>query len=250
MSASAVNSVIRVSPVMAPARTVVALLGQARGAAPVGDLADRAPFDGRAESGADGSCQRIPEKPVGIGIRRQIWHLTSLHRNRLPNTRVLATLLIVRGRDHDATSPGRTAFTRRVWDWFELLPFHRGVLLLGGVVIVPMLVVGGVFALGAGGGTERATADPVPTHQRSARVPDLPERTWGQLIPHRRPRTTTPTGRGARSAAARPHTSTRARPIAPIGGRPPAAKTCPPSLKRWPWMWQLCKRRHGQRPNP
>lgn len=179
-----------------------------------------------------------------MGIRREIDNLTSPPRNRLPVTRDLASLLTVHGRDHDTMSPARGTLARRLWGWFELLPFHRGVLLLSGVVMVPVLVVGGVLALGAGGGTDRATADPVPTHQKTVRVPDLPERTWGQLIPHRRPKP------ASSATAVRSRTTPRPHPTATTGARSPAATTCPPSMKRWPWMWQLCKRRQGDRAHP
>jgi hypothetical protein len=116
-------------------------------------------------------------------------------------------------------------------------------LLLGGVVTVPALVIGGAFVLGTGRSGDRASAEPVPTHRHTVRIPDLPERTWGRLIPHRRPR---PTPTPAPTTAAVPHSTTRPHPTAT--GR--SENGCPPSMKRWPWMWQLCKRRHGERPNP
>ncbi len=133
---------------------------------------------------------------------------------------------------------------KRLWSWFELLPFHRGMLLLGGAVIIPALVIIGAFVLGTGRGADRASAEPVPTHRNTVRVPDLPERTWGRLIPYRRPR---PTPTPGPTTSMRSHPTTRPRSTAT--GRSPAP-ACPPSMKRWPWMWQLCKRRHGERPHP
>jgi hypothetical protein len=123
---------------------------------------------------------------------------------------------------------------RRLWARFEVLPFRHGMALATGAVVLAGLLIAGTMTLG--GGLAKHTASGRPS-QRPVEAAAPPAPTWGAYVP---PRETKPTPVPARpyiaSVSPRPkHTSPR----------PTSTVTCPPTLKKWPWVWEMCKRKQS-----
>ncbi|MEV0406395.1 hypothetical protein [Actinoallomurus sp. NPDC050550] len=148
----------------------------------------------------------------------------------------------------DATDTPRTTIISRLWGWFELLPFRRGVTLIAVLIAVPALLVGGLFTLHGDGkddGPQPRTAAAAPSaRQHDPSAIDRAERTWGEFVASRSERPASRSASGAPRVPQSPHS----RP-APTTG-PPTGTRCPPELKKWPWMWELCKHRRGGHGRP
>jgi hypothetical protein len=125
---------------------------------------------------------------------------------------------------------------RRLWARFEVLPFRYGVALAVGTTGVLVLLVTGFMTLGGGGSDERGAPGPVSRSPVEAAAPPAP--TWGAYVP---PRHVKPSPVPARRRAGSAPTRSRS---AHASKRPSTTATCPPSLKRWTWVWEMCK--HGQ----
>jgi hypothetical protein len=117
-------------------------------------------------------------------------------------------------------------------DWFETLPFHRGMSLLGIAVLVPAAVVGGTVMLGGGSTT---TAARPPSTRGGVNAAAVPRQTWGAYVP---PRTAVPTPvrTQRRSMILVRPTPTVTRP------QPSPSTTCPTGWKKWRWLWDVCRR--------
>lgn len=126
---------------------------------------------------------------------------------------------------------------RRLWARFEVLPFRYGVTLLAGVFAAAVLVVGGLVTLGGGSSTARTPGRASHRPPAEAALPSAP--TWGAYVP---PRKTKPPPALARPRIAsippRPRTSHAAPRSSP-------SLTCPPSLRKWTWLWEMCKRKQN-----
>jgi hypothetical protein len=133
---------------------------------------------------------------------------------------------------------GPVALTRRLWGWFELLPFRRGMVLLAAVIAVPALLAGGVLALGGGSDDKAAPRPSVSRSPVEAAVP--PATTLGTYVPPQRHAATDAPPR-PRTAPSNPSPRTRTTRRAASPSPNPAA--CPDSLKRWPWAWNMCRRK-------
>ncbi|MCO5972914.1 hypothetical protein NDW01_31395 [Actinoallomurus sp. WRP6H-15] len=141
--------------------------------------------------------------------------------------------------------------------WLELLPFRRGVTLIAVLIIVPAFIIGGLFAVRGGGGhddpsrSQAAAATPsARAHGDSGTVAQT-ERAFGEIVASR---SVHPTARSSASASPS-HTPTRGttsrtRPTPSTRPSPSANTKCPPELKKWPWMWDLCKHRRGGHTTP
>ena len=143
----------------------------------------------------------------------------------------------------DVTGYSPVVVARRLWGWFELLPFHRGVALLASALAVPALVVGGILTLGTGPGSQQDSS-PAPVRHNPVRAAAPPAPTWGEYVPSRPAK---PTHAPARQPSA-PVTA-GPRPTRPASPRPYRA-ACPPKMKKWPWMWAMCMRKHGGQGRP
>ncbi|GAB3987081.1 hypothetical protein GCM10029978_104350 [Actinoallomurus acanthiterrae] len=147
----------------------------------------------------------------------------------------------------DATDTPRTTIISRVWGRFELLPFRRGVTLIAVLIAVPALLIGGLVVLHGGGKGDRppprAAAAAPSARQSDPSEIDRAQRTWGEFVASRSERPASKPDPGAPRATQSP----RSRP-APTTG-PPSTR-CPPELKKWPWMWELCKHRRGGHGRP
>jgi hypothetical protein len=138
----------------------------------------------------------------------------------------------------------------RLWGRFELLPFRRGVTLIAVLVIVPVLIVGGLFAVRGGGERD------LPRHQAAAASPSAREpeseavegveRASGDIVASHSVRSG-PKPSSAASASPRASHSASPRPRRSVTTSPAATPStrCPTGLKKWSWMWDLCKRRRG-----
>ncbi|WP_433180857.1 hypothetical protein [Actinoallomurus sp. CA-150999] len=144
----------------------------------------------------------------------------------------------------DATDTPRTTIISRLWGRFELLPFRRGVTLIAVLIAVPALLIGGLVVLHGGGKGDRPpsrTAAAAPSARQSdPSAIDRAQRTWGEFVASRSERPASKSASGAPRAPQSPHS----RP-APTAGQPSSGTRCPPELKKWPWMWELCKHRRG-----
>jgi hypothetical protein len=149
----------------------------------------------------------------------------------------LATLLGVDGRHTWVSAVNPTVVARRLWARFEVLPFRYGMALAAGVVALIGLVVGGSLTMGGGSSSGHTAVGRPPRHPVEAVVPPAP--TWGAYVPPRRTRSTSvPAQPYVASVPPRPK-PTHATP------RPTSTATCPPTLKKWSWVWEMCKRRNG-----
>ncbi|MGH3380474.1 MAG: hypothetical protein ACRDP6_37635 [Actinoallomurus sp.] len=122
---------------------------------------------------------------------------------------------------------------RRLWTRFEVLPFRYGVALAVGTAGVVVLLVTGFMTLG-GGPDEHGAPGSVRRSPVEAAAPPAP--TWSSYVS---PRHAKPS-----PVPARPRTASnppRPRPTHE-STRPSSTVTCPPSLKRWTWVWEMCKR--------
>lgn len=142
----------------------------------------------------------------------------------------------------DAAGSSPVALARRLWGWFELLPFRRGVALLAGALVVPALVIGGILTLGTG--PRKDTSPALPPRHSPVRAAAPPAPTWGEYVAPR-PITTTEVPPRPRSAPV----SASPRPTHPAAHQP-SSPACPPELKKWPWMWAMCMHKHGGRTHP
>jgi hypothetical protein len=124
---------------------------------------------------------------------------------------------------------GDTWGPRAVRNWFEALPFHRGMSLLGIAVLVPAVVIGGTVLLG-GESTHTATRPPATPHAVAA-----PPHTWGAYVP---PRKVVPT-----PARTQRGSLILLRPTPPIAKPKPSPSTnCPAEWRQWRWLWEMCRR--------
>jgi hypothetical protein len=121
-------------------------------------------------------------------------------------------------------------------DWFEVLPFRRGMMLLAGAVVVPALTVGGLLTLGGGSGKVSSSSPPAPKNHAPVEAAVPPAPTFGAYVPPRRVKASHP-AESRKNATSSTH---RKKP----GSHPSATATCPASLKRWPWMWELCRQQN------
>jgi hypothetical protein len=148
----------------------------------------------------------------------------------------------------DATDTSRTTIISRLWGRFELLPFRRGVTLIAVLIAVPALLIGGLVVLHGGGKGDRPpprTAAAAPSARQSdPSTVDRAQRTWGEFVASRSERPASKSG-----SAPRAPQSPLSRP-APTTGQPSTGSRCPPELKKWPWMWELCKHRRGGHGRP
>ncbi|GAA4637964.1 hypothetical protein GCM10023196_093850 [Actinoallomurus vinaceus] len=155
------------------------------------------------------------------------------------------------GVDEDATDTSRTTIISRLWARFELLPFRRGVTLVAVLIAVPALLVGGLLVLDGGGKGDRSqhrTAAAAPSARQSdTSAMDRAQRTWGEFVASRseRPASASKSAPPRASQSTTPHS----RP-APTTAAPSTGTRCPPELKKWPWMWDLCKHRRGGHGRP
>jgi hypothetical protein len=99
----------------------------------------------------------------------------------------------------DAAGSSPVALARRLWGWFELLPFRRGVALLAGALVVPALVIGGILTLGTGPRKDTSPALP-PRHSPVGAAPPPPPPPGGGARPP-----PTDLGRVRRAAAHHDH---------------------------------------------
>ncbi|MEV5705312.1 hypothetical protein [Actinoallomurus sp. NPDC052274] len=140
--------------------------------------------------------------------------------------------------------------------WFERTPFRRGVTLLAVLIIVPALIIGGLLAVDSGGkgdGSRSQAAVATPSaqeHDEDSGTVERTERALGEIVASRsaRPAPTASTASAAPSASHR--ASARPRPTRTTAPSPSESTKCPPELKKWPWMWDLCKRRRGGHGRP
>ncbi|MCO6006823.1 hypothetical protein NE236_17700 [Actinoallomurus purpureus] len=156
------------------------------------------------------------------------------------------------GLNADATDTPRATVVSRLWGWFELLPFRRGVTLLALLIVVPALLVGGLLIVRGGGNGDpprsQAVAATPSVRDHDSGTVERAERTWGKIVASHSAQATPKSGATASaSPRATPSTSSRPRrtPIPSSSGT-----KCPPELKKWPWMWDLCKHRHGGHGRP
>jgi hypothetical protein len=121
---------------------------------------------------------------------------------------------------------------RRLWARFEVVPFRYGVTLLAGTVVAAGLLVA---MLTAGGGSSRdAAAHPRPSRSPVEAAPPAPA--WGTYVPPRPEPTPVPARPLVTSVPSHPRAT-----HAPSHSSP--ATACPTSLKKWPWVWEVCRRR-------
>jgi hypothetical protein len=136
----------------------------------------------------------------------------------------------------------------RLWGWFELLPFRRGVTLLAVLVVVPVLIVGGILAVRGGKSDlprHRAAAATPSAHDHDSETVEGVQRASGEIIASRNVRSG-PKPNSATSATPHASHSASPRPRRPRTTAPPTPSTkCPTELRKWPWMWDLCKHRRG-----
>jgi hypothetical protein len=110
-------------------------------------------------------------------------------------------------------------------------------LLAGSLGVVGLLVVG-VISVG-GGSHERTAAAPRAPHRTPVEAVAPPAPTWGAYVP---PRRVKPTPVRARPLV----TSVPERPKPTRTSSPRPTTSCLASLKKWPWAWEVCKRKQSQ----
>ncbi|WP_345458489.1 hypothetical protein [Actinoallomurus oryzae] len=125
-----------------------------------------------------------------------------------------------------------TVMARRLWARFEVLPFRYGVTLLAGTIAAAGLLVAG---LTLGGGSHEPAARARPGRSPAEAAPPVP--TWGAYVPPRRsgptPVPARPLVTSVPSRTPATHTPSRSNP----------ATACPTSLRKWPWIWEVCRRK-------
>ncbi|WP_345354702.1 hypothetical protein [Actinoallomurus liliacearum] len=129
--------------------------------------------------------------------------------------------------------------------------------LLAVLIIVPALIIGGLLAVGGGGKGDRsqsraAVATPsARAHDEDSGTVERTERALGEIVASRSARPA-PTSASTASASTSASRSARARPrpTRTTAPSPSESTKCPPELKKWPWMWDLCKRRRGGHARP
>jgi hypothetical protein len=127
---------------------------------------------------------------------------------------------------------------RRLWAKFELLPFRHGMALAVGTVAAVVLLVTGIMTLTGGSGGHPSRGVP-PSSRPPVEAAAPPAPTWGTYVPPRRlERTPVPSRTRTVSLPPRPR-PTRS------SVRPSTTTSCPASLKRWPWVWEACKRKQN-----
>ena len=104
--------------------------------------------------------------------------------------------------------------------------------LLAAVVLLPVLAVTAFLTLGSGGSADHP-ASPRPTHSTPVEAAEPAAPTWGAYVPPRQVRPS------HRTYVRRDAPPPRTRPA-----HPAPARVCPTSLRRWPWLWEMCK--HNQ----
>lgn len=146
----------------------------------------------------------------------------------------LATLLGVAGRRLWVSRVNPAVLARRLWARFEVVPFRYGLAALAGTLAVAVLLVTGLLSLGD---AEHPARAPRPAGRSPVEVAAPPAPTWGAYVP---PRSARPT-----RVAALPRTvAPRTKPPARTGSaRPRSSVMCPPSLKKWSWVWEMCRHR-------
>jgi hypothetical protein len=159
----------------------------------------------------------------------------------------------VNGLFEDATDKPRAAGASRVLGWFELLPFRRGVTLIAVLIIVPAFLIGGLFAIRSGGHGDHpqpqaAAATPSAREHEDSGTVRRTERAFGEIVASRSVRPSAKSDSSASSTSSPKATRgshSRSRPTPSTRPSPSVSTKCPPELKKWPWMWELCKRRRG-----
>ena len=150
-----------------------------------------------------------------------------------------ATLLRVDRRHTWASALVPTGMARRLWARFEVMPFRYGASLVVGTLAAVVLLVGGLVAWGGGAPDRHGTPGRArPSHPPQAAVPPVP--TWGAYVPPRK------VGGPARvPASPRVLSVPPRRHPAHAAPRSSPSVTCPPRLKRWTWLWEVCKRKQN-----
>jgi hypothetical protein len=103
-----------------------------------------------------------------------------------------------------------------------------GVVVLAGALVLAVTL--------GGGGPKRAPAPGARPSQRPAEAaaPPAPP-TWGAYVPPRRTRSTT--------VSVRPRMTSSVPRATPTHASPRPTVSCPPTLKKWTWVWEMCHRR-------
>ncbi|MDN3352406.1 hypothetical protein [Actinomadura sp. DC4] len=131
---------------------------------------------------------------------------------------------------------------RRLWTRFEFLPFRYGVALGSGAIVLAGVLVLAVTL--AGGGSGEPLKPAASTGVQSSRPPAgaavPPPPTFGAYVPPRRTKTTIVPVPRPRVVATTPRPKPKP---APTHTAPRPTMSCPPTLKKWSWMWQMCHRR-------
>lgn len=133
-----------------------------------------------------------------------------------------------------ASALNPTGMARRLWARFEVLPFRYGMALGAGVIVLVGVLVSAV-ALGGGDPGKPPTRPTVRPSQPPVEAAAPPAPIWGTYVP---PRTTTATAQPAR-----PRTAPATPRAKPKHASPRPTTSCPPTLKKWTWVWQMCRRR-------
>jgi hypothetical protein len=147
----------------------------------------------------------------------------------------LATLLRVDGRHTWTSALHPTVVARRLWARFEFLPFRYGMALGAGVVVLAGVLVLAVTLDGDGSGKAPVSAGRPGRRPAEAAAPPAP--TWGAYVPPRKARPGTVT--------ARPRTVFASPRVKPTHASPRPAVTCPPTLRKWTWLWEMCRRKQN-----
>lgn len=103
-----------------------------------------------------------------------------------------------------------------------------GVVVLAGVL---------VLAVTLGGGSGKAPASAGRPSQRPAEAAAPPAPTWGAYVPPRKAKPTT--------VAALPRTVSAAPRTKAAHASPRPTVSCPPTLKKWTWVWEMCHRKQN-----
>jgi hypothetical protein len=124
---------------------------------------------------------------------------------------------------------------RRLWARFELLPFRYGMALGAGVVVLAGVLILAVTVSGGSGGASAPAGRP---SQRPAEAAAPPAPTWGTYVPPRKAKAT-------KVATVRPRTTSAAPRAKPAHASPRPSASCPPTLKKWTWVWEMCRRKQN-----
>jgi hypothetical protein len=104
-----------------------------------------------------------------------------------------------------------------------------------------VVVLAGALVLAVtlgGGGPKRAPAPGARPSQRPAEAAAPPAPTWGAYVPPRKAKAT-------KVATVRPRTTSGAPHAKPVHASPRPSASCPPTLKKWTWVWEMCRRKQN-----